>query len=496
MATNLDRRRFLFRGAGAAAGAAVAAGPFQGLVALAAGASGGGAVPQPTLVPVPDLRDGVVRLWLPEGFRYRSFHDNTAGATFFDGTPIPGRHDGMAAFKGQGTAVHLVRNHEINGPGSPFASYAPVYDPKGPGGTTTTIVDHEGNVITAVASLCGTQMNCCGGRMPWGSWVTCEETINGPDVFDDFTRGSAPADTYEQNAQLTKPHGYIFEVTAYGMGSAEPITHAGRFAHEAVALDPHTGWLYMTEDDFGFPAGFFKYIPPVHPRRAGRIEDGGTLWMLAVTGRPNVDLSARWPVGTRFPVTWVRIEDPAPSFPMSGGRPTVVNDDAIHYVAGQGWAQGAAYFSRLEGATYGDGSIYFCSTQGGGDPEDPDISTARPNGYGKGFGQVWAYRPWNQELELVFQSPGRDVLDFPDNIAVSKRGTVVLCEDSTDFNYLRLLYRDGQLRDFAVNQIPNRTNEEFAGACFSPNGRTLFVNIQAAQGQTMAIWGPWHTLNV
>ena len=31
---------------------------------------------------------------------------------------------------------------------------------------------------------------------------------------------------------------------------------------------------------------------------------------------------------------------------------------------------------------------------------------------------------------------------------------------------------------------------EFAGACFSPDGRTLFVNSQNP-GITFAIWGPW-----
>jgi uncharacterized protein len=495
MGTSVSRRSFLRYGAGAAVGTAVTAGPFQGLVAMAAGASTG-ALPQPTLVPVPDLRDGVVRLWLPDGFSYRSFHDNSAGATFFDGTTLPGRHDGMAAFPGQGIAVHLVRNHEINGPGKPFASYAPVYDPKAGGGTTTTIVDHQGNVITAVASLCGTQMNCAGGKMPWGAWVTCEETVNGPDVFDDFTRGTLPPDTYVQNAQLTKPHGFIFEVTAYGMGSPEPITQAGRFAHEAVAYDPATGFLYLTEDDFGFPSGFYKYIPPAHPKRAGRIVDGGKLYMLSVTGKRNLDLSARYPIGTRFPVTWVPIADPAPSYPMAGGKPTVLNDDAIIHVAKQGWAEGAAYFARNEGATFDNGTVYFCSTQGGGDPEDPDISKPRTAGFGKGFGQVWAFRTWSQELELVYQSPGRQVLDFPDNVTVSKRGSLVICEDSTDFNYLRLLSPQGQLRDFAVNQIAGRTNEEFAGATFSPNGETLFVNIQASQGLSIAIWGDWASIGV
>ena len=105
---------------------------------------------------------------------------------------------------------------------------------------------------------------------------------------------------------------------------------------------------------------------------------------------------------------------------MANGKPTVKNDDAIIAVDKQGWAQGSAYFGRNEGATYDNGTIYFCSTQGGGDPESPDVSTPRTAGYGKGFGQVWAFHTWSQELELVYQSPGRQVLDFPDNVTVSK----------------------------------------------------------------------------
>lgn len=34
------------------------------------------------------------------------------------------------------------------------------------------------------------------------------------------------------------------------------------------------------------------------------------------------------------------------------------------------------------------------------------------------------------------------------------------------------------------------SNDEFAGATYSPNGRTLFCNIQDP-GYTFAIWGPW-----
>jgi uncharacterized protein len=492
----LDRRSLFKGGLGLAAGLALG-GPAQAVLGGAAGASPGGARPAGwfDLVVGPDLRDGVNRLALPRGFEYRSFHDSSTGVLLSDGTtPVPGRHDGMGAFPGPDGKVVLVRNHEVNGPGARFSTSAPFYDERARGGTTTTTVDVQGNVADAFASLAGTQMNCSGGAMPWGSWITCEETVNGPDVFDDFTRGSAPPTTYVNNVLLKKPHGFIFEVPVGGGATAAPITAAGRFAHEAVAYDPRAGVLYLTEDDFGFPSGFYRYTPPVHPRDAGRIEDGGLLEMLAVPDRPNIDLSARHDRRrVHYQVAWVPIGDPAPTFTMDGTVPTTINDDALHYVAGQGWAQGAAYFSRLEGCVYNrwDRRVYFSSTQGGGDPETDPVTTPRGTGYGKGSGQIWSYDPRSEKLRLEFEAPNRDVLDFPDNLAVGPFGHVVICEDNVAFNYIRVLTHFGGLVDVARNEIPGRTDDEFAGACFSPDGLTLFVNIQASNGLTFAIWGPW-----
>ena len=60
-----------------------------------------------------------------------------------------------------------------------------------------------------------------------GAWVTCEETINGPDVFDDFTRGSLPPTTYIKNAQLTRPHGYVFEVPVEARRARSPCARPG-----------------------------------------------------------------------------------------------------------------------------------------------------------------------------------------------------------------------------------------------------------------------------
>jgi secreted PhoX family phosphatase len=484
--TGLDRKSFLQRVAVATGGAALW--PFADVVATAEAAR------PSTLVPVQDLRDGKVRLHLPEGFEYRSFHDTDGPpVVLHDGTVLPGRHDGMAAFPGPQGKIWLVRNHEVNGPTNAFGPGTP-YDGRTGGGTTTVLVDGQGNVYDSFTSLNGTQMNCMGGKMPWGSWITCEETVNGPDVGADFT--GAP------NTSLQKRHGYIFEVPAGGQGSREPIRSAGRFAHEAVAFDPAGGILYLTEDNFGFPSGFYRYIPPANPMATGRLEDGGRLQMLAVVGMPNANLAAAQRQRATYDVTWVDIEQPDVEFPYTPGQPAPTsNNDAINFVGNQGRAQGAAWFSRVEGCVYDRGTIFFCCTQGGGPAEAGFGPIA--DGFGNGSGQIWAYRTEEQTLQLLYESPGTGSLDLPDNVAVrSGRGTLVLCEDGTGDNYLRGLTRGSQIFDIALNRLTRnvggapRFGEEFAGATFSPDGQTLFVNIQASQGISFAIWGPWQQLGV
>src|SRR6185312_17012177 len=108
--------------------------------------------------------------------------------------------------------------HEVNGPGAAFGVGTP-YDPMARGGTTSVRVTRFGEVLDSYTSLNGTQMNCSGGPMPWGSWISCEETVNGPDVGADFT--GAP------NVSLQQRHGFVFEVPARGRSDRQPITSAG-----------------------------------------------------------------------------------------------------------------------------------------------------------------------------------------------------------------------------------------------------------------------------
>ena len=310
-------------------------------------------------------------------------------------------------------------------------------------------------------------------RRPGAPYLSVEETVNGPDVGPDFAN---------QGPDYLERHGYLYEVDPnWGPDQHPkvlPVKNVGRFAHEAVAVDPRTGILYLTEDSFEFPSGIYRYRAPVNPMRARAIVDGGTLEMLRVRGSSSpVELGGVLEVGATYDVDWVTI--PEPDFEGGGAS----NDDAIRVVSNQGFAQNAAKFARPEGIYYSKGDVFFTCTRGGSTVLE-EVTNAE---YGNGRGQVWCLDPREQELTLIFQSTDPSVLDLPDNMTISPRGTIVLCEDGADGNFVRLLTEEGGLVDFARNNT-DRPNDEFAGATISPDGRTLFVNIQSDFGRTFAIW--------
>lgn len=402
--------------------------------------------------PVKDEATGLPLLHLPEKFRYSTF--GWTGDALEGGARTPGLHDGMAAFAADGNRVRLVRNHEMTR--GPIFEKAHTYDPVAGGGTTTLEFDQStGAWLGARASLAGTVRNCAGGPTPWGTWLSCEESVLGPGGTEGFT----------------KPHGYIFEVPTTGYSTCEPLTAMGRFVHEAIAVDPNTGIVYETED--ANQSGLYRFIPSAR----GDLAKGGRLEMLAVSGRAKFDTRTGLRAGEQFSVTWVPIEDPSrphedPRAPDARG------------VFAQGLARGGAIFARNEGAWWGAGKIFFTSTSGG---------AAK-------MGQVWELTTATNALRLVYESPGADVLNMPDNLCVSPRGGLVVCEDGTANPCMHGLATDGQIFRFARNNvvlngersgiIGDFRSSELAGATFSPDGKWLFFNVQNP-GFTVAVTGPW-----
>lgn len=472
--SSIDRRRFLQRLAVSAPSlmGLVRRSEAQGLAPPAAPAQSTAPTVSEGPLPAPDYGQLVTgsdspQFEIPKGFRCVPLSSGGVASSVRSGLEVPNAFDGMAAFPLPNGNVRLIRNHEmVDSATSPHARPIgePYYDPLATGGTTSLEVrisesagDLSVELVDEFVSLAGTSVNCAGGPTPWGSWLSCEETVRGLE------------------AGYRQPHGYIFEVPVSATGPVDPLPlrAMGRFVHEAAAVDPATGIVYETEDEDYEPdeeagAGFYRFIPD----QVGLLSAGGRLQMLAITGRPGTALALGQTVGAVLPVHWVDIDDPDPADAEE-------NPLAVFR---QGRAQGAASFDRLEGAWYGDGGIYIVSTSGG---------AAR-------CGQVFHYRPTSDdagELTVVFESSSSLVLDAPDNVVVSPRGGVVLCEDGTDDHYIRGLNREGQI--FNLVHAPNPVGE-YAGTCFSPDGRVLFFNVQGSSrfggsrsSTTYAMWGPW-----
>lgn len=364
-----------------------------------------------------------------------------------DGLPVPNNHDGMAAFPGQNGSTILVRNHELN-PAytkNKLAAEIPQYDPVCPGGTTTLVIDRDRNLEQHYLSLAGTNRNCSGGTTTWGSWISCEEEIATPYA----PPGYSLEELFPYWGKVTKKHGYNFEVPATGgLAAPIPLTAMGRFRHEAIAIDPQTGYIYQTEDQTD--SCFYRFLP----QEPGNLQAGGILETMVIKNKPKIDTGIDLNVGEPQTVEWVRLEDVDPEH------------DTLRYEA---QAKGAAIFRRGEGICYADGELYWTCTSGG---------QAK-------VGQIFRYNLAKSTLELFVESPGREVLDYPDNLIVAPFGDLIVCEDGRGEQFLVGITPEGEYYHFARNAL---NNSEFAGVCFAPDGQTMFVNI-FRPGMTLAIWG-------
>jgi hypothetical protein len=492
MAT-VSRRSFL-KSSGAVGGGLVAAGPLGVLSARTAGAA-----PPPAsfgygpLVPKGDLR-------LPAAFNYQVI--DRQGVPMRDGRPTPGIFDGMGAFpdsgggiRGNGDRTVLIRNHEnrerageikvVTGPGFE-------YDELASGGNTKVVVERDRTgkrdpktgqplyrytVVDRFAILGGTSTNCAGGELPFKRWMTCEEVV--------------------KRSANGKKHGYNFEIDAMADGPvvAVPLVQMGRFSHEATVF--RAGILYQTEDRSLQPDAvrgtigscLYRYIPDQRVGRSGTFAGTtGPLQALAIRGVPRMNMDAVTTPGATFGVEWVPVPEPDHEDDTDNRRD---RQPGFTPTRVQAIDNGAAYFDRQEGM--------WASSHGGGFKVYFDCTTGGP----QNLGQVWEYDPGREVLTLIYVSTNRATLENPDNITiVPQTQDILLCEDSDGDQFIRGVTQDGEIYDFAQS---GDNDSEFCGACFDPDGQTLYVNQQGGRGVdekgqanpgvnpavTYAIYGPF-----
>jgi uncharacterized protein len=417
----------------------------------------------------PLLRDPNELIDLPKGFNYRVI--SRFGNLMDDGFAVPSAGDGMGAFAYGKGKVALVRNHELSARDLRFSAFTTGKSAKDiatydrftdkdampvPGGTSTIIYDlKSGRKEAEWLSLTGTLRNCAGGITPWNSWLSCEENLT------------------KAGDGVGKDHGYVFEVPSAHKGLVDPVPlkAMGRFNHEAACVDPRTGIVYMTEDrEDGL---LYRFLPDAK----GELAKGGRLEAMVVDGIPDSRNKGELSMvrGKAVRVRWIPLDNP--EAPDDDLRKRGAVAKATLFARGEGiwWDKGPLLDS---------GNFYFACTSGG---------AAK-------CGQIFRYVPGMSEgqpgetdapgqVELFYESTDPAYFNFGDNLTVMPNGHLLVCEDQyTDItdNHLRGITPGGKAYTFAKSRVQT----EFAGACFSPDGSTLFVNLMWPT-TTLAIKGPW-----
>jgi len=405
---------------------------------------------------------------------------------------------GVFRRRGHGGGSILICNHEIGGAEQVRVPETKglTYDEAAWGGTSTILVDRDGDRVASYTSVAGTDNNCAGGITPWGTWLTCEEV--------ERRAGTVVAPGTAAQRELTKDHGYVFEVDPRSQQanldkSPIPLRFLGRYSHEAVAVDPDTHVIYLTEDAANPNGLYFRWKPPRWFRGGkGALHDlatetrgdtaGRLQAMSCYAGEQQVpDLAEATEVGTTYRVRWVDVPD----------RDAVTDPIRRQFGPGQ-----VTHSRKLEGQWWGDGGVYFVAS----------FARTTDGSVKEHDGQVWFYDPGQKSVTLktlfgVNTTPAVEgPFDGPDNITVSPHGGLILAEDGNGLKYLIGVSSEGTAYALARNDHRNpagrRTNGEFAGPTFNRRGKILFTNIYSGlvsvnpnitSGWVLAITGPWRS---
>ena len=287
------------------------------------------------------------------------------------------------------------------------------------GGASALRFSAEGELVDAYRILEGTNVNCAGGPTPWGTWMSCEET----------------------------PGGEVWECDPFGEAEALLRPALGVFRHEAVAVDPGTGLLYLTEDESD--GRFYRFV-------ADTIVDGrpdltsGTLQVLQVLD------------GLEGSVAWHDVPDP--SAEETATRLQVAESTA---------------FDGGEGIAFHDGVVFFTT---------------------KGDNRVWAYDIEAETITIVYDDDTAidPILRGVDNLWVTPAGDLLVAEDGDDMQIIAITPAGALV---PIVQVTGHPESEITGPALDPYRQRLYFSSQrgasgsalGADGITYEIRGPFFT---
>jgi uncharacterized protein len=330
---------------------------------------------------------------LPAGFTAREI--GRAGG-LVPGTAYPWHiyPDGGGTFATPDGGWILVSNSEVSGVA---------------GGASAIRFDASGTIVDAYRILAGTNENCSGGATPWGTWLSCEEHETGLVWECDPTGASLPV--------------------------ARPAM--GTFQHEAAAVDPILGHVYMTEDRSD--GRFYRFTPSV-----ARDLSAGLLEAMAVA-----------PDGR---VSWLEIPQPYPAALGQSTRLQVPETTAFN--GGEGCFFDAA--ARV---------VYFTT---------------------KNDQRVWAFDVDAQTLEVLydrFKTPSA-ALSGVDAVTVSRSGDLFVAEDGGN---MEVCIITPERIVAPLLQVLDQPSSEITGLVFDPSGTRLYFNSQRGNrlGISYEVTGPF-----